>query len=77
MGGIIMKITSIINGTLIIDHVRAQDLTNAELRDVIMQLIARYDKDYLIDMIKEEVDWSEDAKEYKGLDGLPYIELKL
>ena len=58
-----MKITSIINGTLIIDHVRAQDLTNAELRDVIMQLIARHDKDYLIDMIKEEVDWSEDAKE--------------
>ena len=72
-----MKITSIINGTLIIDHVRAQDLANAELLGILMQLLARHDKDYLIDMIREEVDWSEDAKKYRGLDGLPYMELKL
>lgn len=73
-----MKITSMLySGILIIDHELARDLTNAELLDVLMKLLSKHDKDYLIDMIKEEVDWSEDSKEYKGLDGAPYRELKL
>ena len=78
MGGIIMKIISMLySGILIIDHEHARDLTNAELLGILMKLLVRHDKDYLIDMIKEEVEWAENAKKYKGLDGAPYMELKL
>lgn len=72
-----MKIINILNGTLIIGHERAKDLTNAELRDTIMRLLIKRDKDYLIDTIRELVDLDVDTKSYTGLDGLPYTEIEL
>lgn len=72
-----MKIISMLNGTLIIGHERAKDLTNAELQDIIMRLLNKQDKDYLIDTLREMVDLDSDAKEFTGLDGLPYTEIEI
>ncbi len=72
-----MKIINIQNGTLIVGHDRAKDLTNDELRDVIMRLLNRQNKNYLLDMLREMVDLDSDAKEFIGLDGLPYTEIEI
>lgn len=72
-----MKIISIVNGTLIVGHGRAKDLTNEELRDIIRRLLNKQDKDYLIDMLREMVDFDSDAKEFIGLDGLSYTEVEI
>lgn len=72
-----MKIINIQNGTLIVGHDRAKDLTNDELRDVIMRLLNRQNKNYLLDMLREMVDLDSNAKEFIGLDGLPYTEIEI
>lgn len=72
-----MKIISKLNGTLIVGHDRAKDLTNEELRDIIRRLLNKQDKDCLIDMLREMVDFDSDAKEFIGLDGLSYTEVEI